>query len=288
MNNQNLAHQWSNKTKTSGKGSNMFFRGDTVYSYGDHFPIAKHYINKNRGNLILFTARDYSTTTAKHKGQVLCAIPSNLLYVTVPQVSIMYPENKANEAHQFNMDYLIELTSKNIEKAGRAVSTGDIYLNQIDRLCRDYDVYTAYFKPRMNAKQRKFKKAIENNTLISQELKDKIALSLSKKAARDEAARIKRIAKQAEDLRAWQAGADIRAYFEKTCLRVKDGFVETSRGARVSLTAGRLAFKALKEGQLTAGYDIEGFKVISVDVVLKIGCHVIPMEEIKRIGTQLV
>lgn len=47
--------------------NNMFIEGDTVYSYGKHFPIAK----KIGDNKVEFTTDKYSTTTGKHKSLVL-------------------------------------------------------------------------------------------------------------------------------------------------------------------------------------------------------------------------
>ena len=53
-------------------GGNFYFDGDTIYSYGSHFPIARHVTTK-RGRAVLFTTRDYSVTTSGHKWTVLGA-----------------------------------------------------------------------------------------------------------------------------------------------------------------------------------------------------------------------
>lgn len=65
MNNKQVAHLWANKSRQQASGSHFFFDGDTIYSYGAHFPIARHY----KGN-VLFTAKDYSVTTQRHKSYV--------------------------------------------------------------------------------------------------------------------------------------------------------------------------------------------------------------------------
>ena len=51
---------------------NFYFQGDTVFSYGSHFPIARH-VETRRGSAVLFTTRDYSVTTSGHKWTVLGA-----------------------------------------------------------------------------------------------------------------------------------------------------------------------------------------------------------------------
>lgn len=39
MNNSMVAHLWANEKKESGKGSNLFFEGRSIYSYGYHFEV---------------------------------------------------------------------------------------------------------------------------------------------------------------------------------------------------------------------------------------------------------
>src|SRR5579872_2694496 len=62
MNNSMVAHLWANKSRPQAKGSSFYFDGDTIYSYGSHFPIARHY-----KGVVLFTTKTRSVTTAKHK-----------------------------------------------------------------------------------------------------------------------------------------------------------------------------------------------------------------------------
>lgn len=62
-----VAHLWANQSQESARVAhgNFYFEGDTIYSYGSHFPIAK--IVKHKGkSVVLFTTRGYSPTTSKH------------------------------------------------------------------------------------------------------------------------------------------------------------------------------------------------------------------------------
>lgn len=72
MNNTQVAHLWASGNKTNGKGSNFYFQGDTIFSYGNHFPIARR-VNEN---LYLITQRGYSVSTSKHISYTRRAIPS--------------------------------------------------------------------------------------------------------------------------------------------------------------------------------------------------------------------
>ena len=69
-----IAHLWANRSQDSARnaGGNFYFQGDTVFSYGSHFPIARH-VETRRGSAVLFTTRDYSVTTSGHKWTVLGA-----------------------------------------------------------------------------------------------------------------------------------------------------------------------------------------------------------------------
>ncbi len=74
MDNSSLANNFSDGA-TKGKGSHLFIDGDTIYSYGYHFPIAKR-LGVGR---YLFNANDYSPTTRQHKNLVLNALGNSTI-----------------------------------------------------------------------------------------------------------------------------------------------------------------------------------------------------------------
>lgn len=81
-----IAHLWAHQTQPAARNQirNFYFDGDTIYSYGSHFPIArliKVAWQSGRGNderCVFFTTRGYSVTTAKHISFVRRAIPHNV------------------------------------------------------------------------------------------------------------------------------------------------------------------------------------------------------------------
>lgn len=81
MNNRDVAHSWAHQSSSKGTGSNFFFEGATIYSYGRHFPIARV-----DGNVVWFTTEGYSVTTTTHKGLARSAIPASKTVVFVPDV----------------------------------------------------------------------------------------------------------------------------------------------------------------------------------------------------------
>lgn len=66
-NTDEAAHVWAAQTQQHGKAGNVYFEGPTIYSYGNHFPIAKVYTLDTGERIALFNSRTYSNSTAKHQ-----------------------------------------------------------------------------------------------------------------------------------------------------------------------------------------------------------------------------
>ena len=67
--NKAVAQAWATKSsgyghtaKNSGGQTPLFFNEDVVYSYGTHFPIARH----GKGKTVYITTRRISRTTSRH------------------------------------------------------------------------------------------------------------------------------------------------------------------------------------------------------------------------------
>ncbi len=86
-----VARLWVKQTQEHARNPNrsFYFHGDTIYSYGRHFPIARHVERKGR-EAILFTTQGCSKTTARHKQDVLYAC-SHLMVFKVYDVKNMKP-----------------------------------------------------------------------------------------------------------------------------------------------------------------------------------------------------
>ena len=68
--NSEVPHIWAQQNQETGTGSNIFFEGKTIYSYGHHFPIAT-FINPTT---VLSTTRSYGVSTARHISMTRCAL----------------------------------------------------------------------------------------------------------------------------------------------------------------------------------------------------------------------
>ena len=47
MNNSMVAHLWANEKQESANGSNFYFEGESIYSYGRHFEVGRIVRNKD-------------------------------------------------------------------------------------------------------------------------------------------------------------------------------------------------------------------------------------------------
>ena len=69
MSNRKLAEKFANGA-TRGKGSHLYIEGDTIYSYGYHFAVARR-TGEKTANL---TTRKFSRSTSAHTGLVYGAL----------------------------------------------------------------------------------------------------------------------------------------------------------------------------------------------------------------------
>lgn len=76
MNNSMVAHLWANEKQESANGSNFYFEGESIYSYGRHFEAGRIVRNKRGEKAYLINDRYYSSTTSRHQYYVREAIPT--------------------------------------------------------------------------------------------------------------------------------------------------------------------------------------------------------------------
>lgn len=76
MNNSMVAHLWANEKKESARGSNLFFEGRSIYSYGYHFEVGRIVRNKCGEKAYLLNDKYYSSSACKHQRCVRSAIPT--------------------------------------------------------------------------------------------------------------------------------------------------------------------------------------------------------------------
>src|SRR5262249_5233257 len=121
-------HLWYHSTQSSARNANrsLYFDGDTIFSYGSHFPIAKHVSSgpKMSGNrAVLFTTRKYSVTTSGHCSAVRSSIPASADVFEVPNVELGQSVVEHRHQHAENLTYYVETIAANVVKSARARSS---------------------------------------------------------------------------------------------------------------------------------------------------------------------
>lgn len=133
--------------RVDGRNGNntIFFRDNLIFSYGEHFPMARKTGERDKGErqILLMNSRDYSATTAKHKSLVRYAVLGEFRVLEVPHIlSPIYDnEHAANEAH------LIAERDKAFGKYCRARSENmkDVWHREYSKLNADLSIYRREF-----------------------------------------------------------------------------------------------------------------------------------------------
>lgn len=276
-----IAHLWANKIQDEARnsGGNFYFNKHTIYSYGYHFPIAKHIENKKGEKAILMTFRTYSNTTAKHLHEVSAAIShKNVIMCYRPDSD--HEENFANFRGKIKNELSGLSTARKPEKY---IEPAKRWYEHLKEYCEFFDV--------------KIPKDITQ--LIESADSGKYKEYLIKEQARikkeNAAIERKRIAAIKQSVIDWQAGKEVYVLDHGTYLRVNDGNIETSKGIKIPLPVAHRVYKQylakVEAGGCTG--NCGDWKVLeyTVSAATKdnfvIGCHNIQANEIKRIADLL-
>jgi len=270
--NAQLSHAWANQLQDEGRGSNMFFEGPAIYSYGYHYEIARFVIANNNEKVCFVNSNGYSNTTAKHTNHVHNAIPDGIKVFKVP----------FNSSNKLNIDLLTDVVSKLIEKVDQQLTQQlkarsdfkffyDAYQNfeAIIEICELFGIEKPLYPTDWEAAKLKSKHLRET------------------KKEREEKKAAKKLEKSIELLTKWlNHEYNGQLYDIPVHLRIsKDGqLIETTKGAKVDkLEALKLLFK-LRKGENVNGYKLDGFTVIeNNNEAVKIGCHTISWNIINQI-----
>jgi hypothetical protein len=279
------AHRWAANRHAEGKAGNVFFRNGVIYSYGSHFPIARH-VRRGRGKnarqFVLFTSRGYSGTTAGHKSDVRRAIPHGATVFTVDNVLADTPAQ-----HLANLKAIGVEAAYALEKAKRARANRDVLSREAAGRVASGNRYAEAVGIRQRLPE-----------------PERLAESHAKQTAREKAAaeraRKKRAADLAErvaeweaKLAAWQAGRGENPGYHPdpahrwAYLRVNKGrFLETNMRAVVPLSAALPVLNSVRTGEPPPdSFEVDRFRLDKIDRdarAVVIGCHRVAFDEIER------
>lgn len=298
-----VPHLWFHKVQDSAKshGGNLYFEGDTIYSYGSHFPIAKHVQSKTgKKSAVLFTTRTYSVTTSGHCSQVRCAIPESAVIFHVSELAYIGDDwkNSEKQSHKTNVaDYLKRIETAIVSSArARSSSNKQWRYNEATNTLAELKDYGKFF--RLKLPKLPVVPALDSKEMAA--IRKRESESAARKAEETKQRLAEQARLEAEKAERWRAGENVGyLYNVPVMLRLSSDKteVETSKGARVpvshALRGLRFVRAVVARGE---AFQTNGHKfplgVYSVDRVetdgtLKAGCHVISYSEIERLAPVL-
>jgi hypothetical protein len=274
-----VAHLWANRAQDSarnGDSGNLYFDGDTIYSYGSHFPIARH-VETKHGHAVLFTTRNYSQTTAGHK----CIVARACRHLTVFYVQHVCDTNRKGQFAEYRGRYVALA-----RQYSRARSNKPWILDSLRNLVEEANRFAQFFGLRSRLSLPADLAAMETECKTIER----------RERERKQRAEAKRRREALERVQQWVDGkTDYSPGYGPIRLRIKGDHLQTSHGARVPLAHAIKAFRIIKrlhdKGQ---AYERNGHTIhlghFALDAVdaqgnVRAGCHNVAWEEIERIAT---
>lgn len=269
-----LIHAYAQRSYPEGKcGAHVFFDGDKIYSYGYHYLLAEFITNKDGELAIMINDRGYSNSTAEHISEVRSATRHyNQFFTTGTDPKMVLEQlrslaNKLQSARKPELyinpaESLFNSYTKFIEWNDNKVGNLDVEIKELMPVFRG-DSYSDYFMKQAERIAADLKKAQEE-----QKKRQKIAL---------------------KKFFAYEVNSVYGSMDEDFCRISKDGqMVETTQGVKVPVTSAKVLYQMIKAKRDIKGFNLNGYTVIGLNGVLRIGCHKINKMNMKKIGEKLL
>ena len=269
-----VSHNWANQTGKATNGSNFFYEGQLLYSYGHHFVVGA--ITED-GKTALLNSKTYSNTTSKHQSYARSAVSHlNRIYCS-------HPDSALRGYHDSNLatwSYAVgNLMEKDIARCNLHKLVGEL-----ERVLASSRAYCSYFSiatPGYDVKAEEFINSLKTSPKWSRE--NELELTKHPRRAAAEAKKI------AENLAKFRAGEV--SWFDSSIqyLRLNGQNVCTSLGIRIKTSEFMLHYNRLLHKENLIGTTVGGSYTIRVvtDEYVKIGCHLIGRDELDSMAEQI-
>jgi len=267
-NSTDVIHIFAQRSQSEGRSSNVFFYGDKIYSYGYHYLLAE--FKKIKGETCIWINDEgYSSTTSKHIWEVDCATRQYKQYLASNvDFNLVYDSIKENYALLIKArkqeKYIPIIISKFESLTNYPLF--DKKLKTTDEFKEIQKIYKSVSSPELLAKAKEAQRV--------RELKAKKAaqVKLKKDLEKFENYEIDYIKNDEDFLRISQDGTRI----------------ETSQSVKVAVDDAKLLYTMIKAGRDIKGHRISNYTVISINGHLKIGCHNINMDSVRKVGEKIL
>jgi hypothetical protein len=279
-----VAHVWAQQTQEYGKNKqgNLYFRRDTIYSYGEHFPIARIVPRPHGQRVVYLTTRTYSNTTSGHVGAVRAALRDEDMVFHLPPHA--WDDGKAALK-----DYATRIEAETLT-ASRARTQQAWKIEQAHATVTEANAYAKAHKLTT-----RFLTTFTETDL--REARERARIADAEKAAARKRRDAAQAAHDAERLARWLAGeGDGWSNFHggPVRLRIKGEEIQTTLGARVPVAHAARVWKLVRACVTTGRvYQRNGhtehvgeFAIdrVAEDGTLTAGCHTVEYAELARIA----
>lgn len=265
-----VIHLFAQRSQSEARCSNVYFENDSCYSYGRHYELGKFITNPKGELAILIEDRGYSNTTAKHIGEMSWATEQ-------------YKQLYCNDTHEDRVINFIEEQVRKLQTARKK----ELYINQATNRYNKFMEWLDWSGGKASNPEKLTALMEVINGSDYWEYLNANAARIKKaeqRKAREEKAKAK------ADLKKFYAYEQNRVYYgAESYVRLSlDGeFVETSQGVKVSRKEAKVLYSLILAKKDIKGFIIGGYTVISINGVLKVGCHSINIESMHRTGILL-
>ncbi len=299
MNNQMVAHNWANQTNKGKRGSNFFYDGKSIYSYGYHFEVGRIVETEKGNEIVLLNNASYSVSTNRHQSYARQAC-NHIESFTLPlNKDARLPFTNYNFVEFFNHYGNIVIESS--KKAMRSRKYGDLHLKDAVKAVDDWNKLRSYFPSLCEG----IKRLTLPSDIQIKKLNDKDKAERAKER-KEKQARIEREENAWLNYEQNYVSGTARCLLRQRMInsnrngnqsfapesRLVDE-VETSQGARVPLQDAKLFFNAIKRFKDSPKTCLDRFKVGNFRLSnltpkgANIGCHFIAWSEMERFANQM-
>jgi len=281
MNNSTLSHNWANKIKPTGKGSSMFYEGDTIYSYGYHFPIAK-FITIDENTFVAFNDISYSNSTAKHKRHVSQSIPYNYEVINCIDMNFGF------YGHENNMKYYINKINDNLNKAKKATKNKEYLITSAENSLSELTNYIRLFKIDIIEHKETLTELLNFQSFIDKYKNSPEFLAWQEKQLVKEKQREQNeIIKQAENIvkfREFKVNHVYSLPYDLLRYNADKNEIETSGGVNIAKDTFLKYYSMFKNNTLQIGEKVEHYQYGGTkENIVFVGCHKFELTEIENL-----
>jgi hypothetical protein len=294
--NEEVCHIWAQQTQSEGRASSIFFRDSVIFSYGEHYPMAKIHTVKGK-RVALINSKHVSVTTEQHKSEVRSSLRDLMPYFSSPDIynlkaALQCNDERAKGSVLLPLKRIKVVSEESIKREFQCILEAYKTANELRKLMgratispkkKDLDAVEAHLRKRLaryrelNTPEMLVHKAQQRDKRQAlQEQREHMLLGEAIQTFRDRGIRHNSLHRLGYDL-----------------LRIEGESVVTSRGAVVPLPEAQMLYRAIISGKHVQGERCGSYTVNAVescvnpdwqdDKRIRIGCHTFLLSEAHKV-----